>query len=230
MKQLLSSTFILLLFLSSCLSPVVFDDAYPKGEESLNSIPDFVQGIFMCESDSTIISITDHGIYAWDVNYFEESIERINERETCTLIENEIYFEELQECVPVDFISEDSVKGEFITIDTLFEMSSKDIVKLYKGSVVLSHKLSKEKWVISLLSLDAHNNVYYRAINENSELESLAEITNMEQIDVDRNKEPIYRIKPSKAEFEKIFDRDDIFIVCEYLMRVNLEDPPYYVF
>ncbi|GLR17669.1 hypothetical protein GCM10007940_22840 [Portibacter lacus] len=216
--------------LGSCYSPVVFDEAYPKNEPALDAIPEFVQGIFMCESDSTIVTINDRGVYALNVNYFEESIDKINERETCTLIGNEIYFDEIQDCVPVDYISEDSIKGQFSTIDTLFHLNAENIVKTYKGSVVLSSHVDNKEWIISLLSIDSYNNIFYRAINENSELEELAQITGMEQIGVDRNSEPIYKIKPTKAEFEKIFDREDIFIVCEYLMRVNLEEFPYFVY
>lgn len=222
--------FSVVLLLASCTSPVVFDGAYPKNEPPLSGFPDYFQGAFMCESDSTIITIDEELILALDVNIFEESVQKINERETCTLIGNEIYFDEIQECVPVEFIGEDSVKGQYITVDTLFYLGPKSIAKMYRGSVILSQAVESEEWIISILSLDAYNNIYYRAINENSELDALADITEMKQVGVDRNSEPIYKIKPSKKEFDEIFDSQEIFLVCEYLMRVNLEEFPLYLF
>jgi ribosomal protein L7Ae-like RNA K-turn-binding protein len=225
-----SWVYFIALLITSCTSPVVFDGAYPENEPPLSAIPDFFQGVFMCESDSTIITIDEQYVLALDVNSFEESVQKINEREACTLIGNEIYFDEIQECVPIEYIGEDSVKGQYITMDTLFHLGPKSIAKMYKGSVVLSQEVDKEEWILSILSLDAYNNIYYRAINENSELDALADITEMKQIGVDRNSEPIYKVKPTKKEFDEIFDNQEIFLVCEYLMRVNLEEFPLYIF
>ena len=41
-----------------CSPPVVFEEAYPTGEEDLIQIPDAYKGAFICESDSTIIYVS----------------------------------------------------------------------------------------------------------------------------------------------------------------------------
>ena len=225
---------LLLYFISiivvSCTSPVVFDDAYPTKTQLLKDIPDDYQGAFMCESNSTVITINDKQILALEYVFFQENIEKLEERTACTLIDDEIYLDEIEDCIPIEYVGEDSIKGEYVRIDTLFDIFKGHIVKPLKGNLILSQKMETKEYILSVLSRDEYGNVMYRAINENSDLDQLADITNMKQISVDRNNEPIFKVKPTQKEFEEILAHPEIFIVCEYLIRINLEEYDHYLF
>lgn len=216
--------FLGLLFFISCTSPIVFDQAYPLDAEAAEEIAVHYQGIYMCESDSTIIVITSQEVYAQSPYYFEMSIQDAEDRENCILNDGELYLTEVDECIDIEYIGEDSIKGEYYELDTLFNISDDAIVKPYKGSLVLSQKLKDNEWVINLLSLDGYGNVIYRSITDESELDKVEAITEMEQVGVDRNSEPIYKVSPSKHEFDQLFENPKIFIECEYLISVNLEN------
>ncbi|WP_235296434.1 hypothetical protein [Portibacter marinus] len=220
----------LVMVMAACQSPVVFDDTYPKDVEALDAIPEVYEGVYMCESDSTIITINGQHILALEFNFFEESVQDMNRRVGCTLIEDEVYIDAIEDCIPIEYIGEDSIRGQYTTVDTLWKLSPYNEVKPYKGSLVLNQRIDKGEVIISFLSLDSYGNVFYRAINENSDLDAISEITDMEEIEVDRNSEPIYKIKPNRKEFDELFENEEIFIVCEYLMRVNLEEFPNYIF
>lgn len=224
------SLLLFLLLIISCSSPVVFDDSYPKGIEELDQIPIQYQGYYMCESDSTLIVINDNNIYAQSSYFFESELEEMLKREQCTIQDGEIYLEEIEECIPFEYISEDSIRGMFYDVDTLFRLSQNARIKPYKGSLVLSQRIDNKEWILTLLSMDAYGNIIYKAITEEYDLETLQAITNTEQIDVDRNNEPIYKVKPTKKEFDALFESEKIFIECEYLIHVNPEFLDLFIF
>ena len=223
--------FILLFSLafSMCSSPIVFDEAYPQDAAPMSYFPENYQGIYMCESDSTLVIIKERLIYAQSFYYFEASESEIAAREQCTIGDGEIYLEERQECIPFEYFAEDSIRAQYYNIDTLFEISSQAVLKSYESSLVLSSQL-EDQWVVIVLNLDKFGNVDYRAINESSDIEKVRRITPSKQIGVNRNTEPIYSVKPDKREFAEMFNDQSIFISCEYLMRVNQEENPFYMY
>lgn len=223
----LISCFIVLMAIQSCEPPVVFEEPYLNDVAALKSFPDNFQGIYACQSDSTIILINDHTIYAESLVFFEESISKLSAKDNCTLIGDEIYISDIQECIPFEYISEDSIRGHYYLVDSLFHISSLNAVKPFKGHLVLIQYFSQDDWVLSLLSLDEDYNISFRTITENSDLDKLSQITNMEKVDNNRNSKPTYRVRPTKTEFEQIFEDYEIFIECEYLIRVNLENDSY---
>ena len=231
MDYLRKISFLLLLSLAftMCSPPIVFDEAYPKDEAAMSSFPENYQGIYLCESDSTLVVIKETIIYAKSFFYFEASESDLEAKEQCTIADGEIYLEESQECLPYEFFAEDSIRVQYYDIDTLFEISPKAILKSYENSLVLSNQVQNE-WIITLLSIDEFGNVDYRAITESTDIEKVRRITPIKQVGVDRNTDPIYSVKPDKVAFEEMFNDHSIFISCEYLMRVNMEENPFYMY
>lgn len=227
-KLLFASVFIFAVF--SCTSPIVFDDAYPKDVDGLSYIPEYYQGLYMCESDNTLIVINESSIYAESGYFIEASIEDILAREQCTIEDGEIYLSEIGECLPFEYISEDSVRVQLYDIDTLFRISDQAKMKPYKGSLVVSQQIENDDWIITLLSMDAYGNISYRAITEDFDLEEVESITDPKQISVDRNGEPIYQVKPTRSEFDAMFESKKIFIEYEYLIHMNPELLPLHIF
>ena len=231
MGYLRKISFLLLLSFAftMCSPPIVFDEAYPKNEAPMNYFPENYQGIYMCESDSTLIVIKETLVYAQSFFYFEASESEIEAKEQCTIADGELYIEERQECIPFEYFAEDSIRAQYYNIDTLFEISPKAILKTYENSLVLSSQV-KDEWIITLLSIDKFGNVDYRAITESTDIEKVQSITPTKQIGVNRNSEPIYSVKPDQIGFAEMFNDHNIFISCEYLMRVNLEENAFYMY
>jgi len=214
--------FTALLFVN-CTPPVVFDQAQPIEGEAMIEIPDAYQGMFICESDSTLIIISDQIVYAQHEHFFVISTVGLEEREDCSLMENEIYLPGKEMCIPIEYIDENTVKGYITDIDTLFIMNEAHVAKLYKGHLFLSKRVNQDEWAVSMLSNDSDGNINYRTITEDSSFKSIRRITQMEDITRPTDRKQRFKITPDKKAFDLLINNKNIFIDCEYLMRINLE-------
>ena len=215
--------FSLIILSIGCTPPVVFDKAQPVDGDVVDVLPDSYQGLYVCESDSTLIIITDHIVYAEHEHFFVISTEGLEEREDCSLMENEIYLPGKNQCIPVEYVDENTVKGYVTDIDTLFIMDEFHEAKMYKGHLFLSKQLEDGEWGVSMLSLDDDYNILFRSITEDSDLKSIREITPMEDITRPSDRNRRFKIRPDQKAFDLLILNEDIFIDCDYLSRVNLE-------
>jgi len=62
MKNYFFGLLSIILVVAACTPPVIFDKAYPIGEENLEAIPSAYRGVFICESDSALLVISDRDI------------------------------------------------------------------------------------------------------------------------------------------------------------------------
>ena len=214
---------LMIIIVTACTPPVVFDQAQPIDGESVNEIPASYQGLYVCESDSTLIIISDHIVYAQHEHYFIISTEGLEEREDCSLIENEVYLPGKDMCIPIEYIDEKTVKGYITDIDTLFIMDVNHVAKSYRGHLFLSKKLDNQEWAVSMLSHDETGNLLYRGITEDSDFRGINRITPMKEITRPSDRKRRFKITPDQTAFDLLINDPDIFIDCEYLMRVNLE-------
>jgi hypothetical protein len=224
MKSWIPFGLILIAFIFlDCTPPVVFDQAQPIEGQTVSEIPDAYQGLYICESDSTLIIISDQIVYAQHEHFFVISTEGLEEREDCSLMENEIYLPGKEMCIPIEYIDENTVKGYITDIDTLFIMNEGHAAKTYKGHLFLSKQLREEEWAVSMLSHDEEGNILYRSITEDSDLKGIRRITPMKDITRPTDRKRRFKITPDQKAFDRLISNNDIFIDCEYLMRVNLE-------
>ncbi|NNF32718.1 MAG: hypothetical protein HKN68_01330, partial [Saprospiraceae bacterium] len=124
---------------------------------------------------------------------------------------------------PIEYIDENTVKGYITDIDTLFIMDKGHVAKLYKGHLFLSKMIHKDEWAVSMLSHDSEGNILYRTITEDSSFKSIRRITPMEDITKPTDRKRRFKITPDERAFDLLIRDKNIFIDCEYLMRVNLE-------
>ena len=222
-SQILSIS--ILLLLCACVPPVVFNQPFPPDEDDLKTIPEKYHGIFMCESDSTLVIINETVIYAREPYYFEEKISYLEEFEDCQMIDGKLVMNATGEIVPVEFVGEDKVKGHFIEQDTIFELGEEGIVRPYEGSLLLSVSFKDNEWSINGLTREANGNIVYRAINEATDLELVDKITPLTEIErADVDDPPRYIARPTLVEFGRMFRNERIYIECETLIRVKFED------
>ncbi len=215
-----------ILLVSACTPPVVFDKAYPLGEEDLVEIPPSYTGVFICESDSALLVIDRQDITLRKENYFMLPLKDVEEREDCRIAGEQMYVSGRSECIPLEFINDSIVKGTVVEHDTLFVMGEGSVARMYNGHVVLSQELKKDQWAVSLLSLEENSDITYRAITDKTKIKNIGKITAMENITIESDKKDRYKIKPSMKQFDELLEDETVFVECEYLTRVLLDAIP----
>lgn len=209
----------------SCEPPVVFNQPYPVGQPNLDEIPSVFQGVYLCESDSTLVRITGQNIIHESYYSFTSKLDELEEKEDCTIKDDQMFIKGMSECVPLKYINDSVVRGEYLMVDTLFKNKSNAFARLYKGHLILSQKLRHKEWMVHFLTPE-QSDLYYRAIVDESNLSEIDQVTTMESLKDSRQDSPRYRIKPSNKEFDLLIENRRIFVECEYLIHVNLEITP----
>lgn len=207
--------------LYSCTPPVIFDGPFPPDGKDLLSIPSNYQGLYVCDSDSAIVSIKPDLITRRQQLYFQTPLSAIKQRTDCVIFEHEIYLKEENICIPIEYVDEDIVRGQYEEIDTFFMFSSSSNARLYQGHLILSQELKPDQWALNILSLDKETNITYRAITAQSEIDEVKKITPLENLNTVNNGRDRYLIHPTLAEFDQLLNNDEVFIECEYLQRIN---------
>jgi len=226
MNKYLVGVMAMLFTISACSPPVIFDKAYPLEVENLKAIPSSYTGVFICESDSALLIISQHDITLRKENYFMLPLKDVEEREDCKIVGEQMYVTGRSECIPLEFINDSIVKGTVVEHDTLFLMGEKSIARIYQGHVVLSQEVEDGQWAVSLLSLEDNKDIKYRAITDKTKIKNVSKITSMENITTIDDKRDRYKIRPSMVQFDELLNDDKVFIECEYLTRINLETVP----
>lgn len=221
MKYLILSIIVSLMI--TCSPPVVFVSPYPLEATNLLAIPQEYQGLFTCECDSTIIQIGADYIAAISKVEFTTSINEVTHKENCSIINSELYIDEQEECIPITYVNDTTVSGTFLEIDTIWVLSDKSVIRDYIGNLVLSSEIKKDEWGIDILSKDKYQNLSYRAITDESDLSKIKKITPLTELSNSTYKVKRYKINPTKKEFELLFESDDVFTICEYLIKINTE-------
>lgn len=214
---------ILFIAVISCTPPVVFENAYPTDASDLEEIPFQYQGAFICESDSSLIIIDKTDIIIRKEEFFRLSLKNVEEKEGCLISGNNMYLEGREECIPLVFENDSIVKGTVIDNDTLFRMEKGSVARNYKGNIVLSQEIENGQWAVNLLSLQDNGDVVYRAITDKTKIGNVRNITAAQELPTTKRNQPKYKVKPTMRQFDEMMNDDDVFITCDYLTRVNLE-------
>ena len=216
--------FLLLIFIGGCTPPVVFEQPYPTDKPNLAGIPQEYQGAFICESDSSLVIIAERDITVHKSHYFRTQLSRVDQRDDCRIENDKMYIAGREECIPLSIVSDSVVQGVFHEVDTLFVMSSKSVARYYEGHLVISQELQTVEWAVSLLSRQLGGDVTYRAITDKTSIKEVKRITQATDITRSTDKKPRYRVKPTMREFEDLLKSQKVFVECEYLQKVVLEE------
>lgn len=216
----------LVLLLATCTPPVVFDQPYPIGEEDLIEFPELYTGSFICESDSALLLIQKNEIVIRKENYFKLPLKYVEEREDCNIEGEEMYVSGRAECIPLEFVNDSTVQGIVVEHDTLFSMGDKAVARMYHGHLVLSQEIEDFEWAVSFLSLEKNSDIVYRAITDKTKVAEVGKVTAMEDITTKEDKNNRYKIKPTMKQFDELMHHEKVFVECEYLTRVYLDEMP----
>jgi len=197
--------------ISSCQPPVVFSEAQPQGEPELANIPKAYQGIYWCEVDSISLIIDKHIIATQKKFESQLTLEEVNANPNLTFKDATLHSKELNQSYPA------KLKGEMITseitiTDTLFSKSTQNVLKLYKGHLILNSPIELDAWGVTIISLKSADALSITKAALPESLDAIERITPVSRVkDLESDNIIQIQISPSQAEFNDILNQGLLF-------------------
>ena len=217
---------LILLTAISCEPAVVFKDAMPPEVDAITTIPKQFHGVYMCESDSSRIYIErDHAVQE-SYYQFITSVERVRESEDCSIVAGGLYLPGRKECIPFEWINEDSITAKVYELDTLFEFADDEVMKLYRGHLFLNKYSDDNHWITWMLTPQEDGALLFELIEIPDNKRKVEEIT-IDYSIIQKDEETVqYVINPTLVEFDRILDQEYVR-ECDILRPINFENNPF---
>ncbi len=155
-RNILAYTFVMVLFLTSCLtseSPIIFDTPQPEGVVNEKYFPEILIGTYLDPQDSTLLSITNgYLITSSDSNY--SGLLSDSDGLDKTIYKKDTSFSWVGVKRKSDFtIKGDSLFEHWIYIDTIFRFK-KNIIRKFKGYYFLNTQVgARPQWYVRKVGL-----------------------------------------------------------------------------
>lgn len=224
MKKLAYLFLLSFFFIIACEPPIVFTEPQPKKVKAETAFSEEYQGVYFCESDTSLVKVTEKGIYKEKDFYFTTTPEDISEMDDMYLENDELIINWYFKPLKITYLDDEHLSGVLTIRDTLFWISNNHVLKYYKGHQILNYNLGNRKWDIYVFSQDDYGNVSYMRTKLPENLEELEKITPVTNLS-DKDKTQ-YQVSPTKMEFKKLLETQIIFEECDYFNRIGrkLED------
>lgn len=221
-NYIVAISFIAIVGFISCRPNVLFQESLPPGVDSIDRIPRMFQGVYICESDSSKMYADEKAVYNESYYQFITTLERIEETENCSIVAGGLFLPGRKECIPFEYIGEDSITAKVYTIDTLFSFRNDEIMKLYKGHLFMNYKNYLGEWITHMITPMEDRSMKWEIIDVPDKLNTIREITHEFTTRIDGSKATVYIIKPTLVEFDRILSRG-YTRSCDILMPLNME-------
>lgn len=206
----------------ACQPNVLFHEAVPPNVEAIYKVPSFFQGVFMCESDSSLMYAQENVIYNESYRMFVTPLKRVIEKEECSIVAGELYVAGNQECIPFEYLSEDTIQAKVYSRDTLFSFRESEVMKLYKGRLFMNYKNKRNEWVTYMITPLANRNMNWELIDVPDKINEIESITHDYTTRNYKQDETLFILKPTLVEFDRILSRQ-YTSSCDVLIPINLE-------
>ncbi|MGB3344219.1 MAG: hypothetical protein WBA61_09920 [Aequorivita sp.] len=201
----------LLLLLSYCQPPVVFTEPQPRDEPELSRIPMEYQGMYWCEVDSIALIIDEKMISKQKEYESKLSMAEIESNPNLSFQNETLYSKELNQAFPAKLIGE-TIISQITLKDTLFSKTTEQVLKFYKGHLILNNPIDNDNWEVTIISLKYPDILSLTKANLPDNLDELERITAVEKFKTDDNEKTVQiKISPTKAEFDQILGQGLIF-------------------
>lgn len=210
----------LALLASACSEPpVVFEEPQPKDLEPKAYFEPVYRGVFLCESDSALVYVKAKTIHKEKKYSFTTDPVEIDSTPGVELIGNQLWLKEFEDPIPVN-VDGDSITGEMVLKDTLFNLGEDQMLKYFRGHHILNKKIEKNKWEVLILSTDYGLNLRLFEAVMPEDLEKLEKITPVKDISTEEKEQIL--LAPTVAEFREILRQQLIFQECDFYIRLKL--------
>lgn len=196
------------LIVSSCNLNVMFKDAMPPNIDPVESIPKVFQGVYICESDSSLMYIFSDRVCRESYFQFKMCTRQVDEIEGCEISQNEIILPYRTDAIPFEYFDKDSIIATIHSYDTLFYFSDQTVAKVYRGRLFLNVENEADEWVTFMLTPQVGGAIALELINIPDEIETIEEITIDYTERAQRNGNTLYVLNPTLVEFDKILENN----------------------
>jgi hypothetical protein len=216
----IKSLFILsCLIFAGCSPTILFNSPQPEGKKDLYHFPARYLGEYEEIGDSSIFVLEKYLIkerYPSDISAPRSEIDTSRE---FILRDNIVFIPGTGEEVPV-ITRNDSIFGTYITYDTVFRISDKNLLRKFKGFYFLNIRNDEEEWIVYKLKFGKDGHASLCDISKDDEIEGLKEITTVIEEQNDKGKVTKYIIKPEREEFKQII-KEGYFKECTEYRKVG---------
>jgi len=207
----------------SCDPDVRFSDAMPPGIDSIESIPVSFHGTYMCESDGSRVFIDKMDIVLESYYKIRLSLADVEETEHCSIVAGGLYLPGRKECIPFEYISEDSITARVYELDTMVDLRrGNDVIKFYRGHLFINKSDGEGSWTAWMLSPHESGGWRFELIDIPAERDSIEAVTHSYTVMEVDSEEVNYLLDPTLVEFDRILDKKYI-TTCDVLQPINLE-------
>jgi hypothetical protein len=172
-KLLFASNIILIILLNSCEPAATFDKSQPDNQKPLTSFPKRIQGNYLSEDESTKITISDRLLIShieYDYKEHKDSVIRYYKLIGDTLIEKTSGTKEMV------VLNGDTIIRHSNQTDTLFNISTDNVLNKFKGYYFLNKRLGDNAWEVKKISLK-NGVLTFGIISGSEDIKKLKEIT-----------------------------------------------------
>lgn len=150
MKKIILGCIILATSLISCEPAATFDQPQPADTKILTAFPEMIWGTYLSEDEASTLTITKNMMsrtYEFDSKFNRDSLPNTYKLIGDTLIDT---VSGLKEKV---LVKADTIIQHVHFIDTLFKLSSDNVLKEFRGYLFLNIRYSDKQWTVQKLSL-----------------------------------------------------------------------------
>ncbi len=201
---------VILIFLASCQPPVVFGESQPSGIAPVTNIPKEYQGIYWCAADSATIYIDDKAFIKRKEYLIKLTRSEIDSNENLMILDGRMFVSDLEGDFPMQEKG-DTITTTIVIRDTLFSIGREQLMKPFKGHLIMNTKLDENAWAVSVASLKANGLLSIARADFPENLSSLEAITPVRTLSEGNERNTQIYITPTKEQFEQILQKGVLF-------------------
>jgi len=195
---------------TSCQPPVVFGEPQPADTKPLSTIPSDYQGFYWCKVDSASLFIDDQTFLKRKEFLIKLTKAEIDSSNDLELQNGRLYVADWESTFPIE-VKGDTIISKVVMRDTIFSITKEQVLKPFKGHLILNTKLGENAWAVLVASRKGIGilSLARAEIPENlAQLDSITPVRTLSKRNEERTQ--IY-ITPTIEQFGRILDRGILF-------------------
>ena len=204
----------------SCQPPVIFGEPQPVDSKSLSAIPDNYRGIYWCKVDSASLLIDDKTFIKRKEFLIRLTKAEIDSSNDLELRNGRLFVNDWETDFPADEKG-DTIISKIVTRDTIFSIQDEQVLKPYKGHLILNTKLDDNAWTVLVASHKGAGILSLARAEIPENLEQLDAITPVKKLSGDDDPRKQIFITPTAEQFGRILDQGVLFhATCTEFERI----------
>jgi hypothetical protein len=194
----------------SCQPPVVFGEPQPAGLKSLSVIPRSYQGIYWCNVDSATLYVDEKAFIKRKELQVSLTRAEIDSSADLELRNGRLFVSEWETDFPAEEKG-DTIVSKVVIRDTLFSIGDEQILKPYKGHLILNSKLNENAWAVLVAS---HKGAGLLSLSRAEVPENLTQLDSITPVKItSKNSErgTQIHITPTADQFGRILEKGLLF-------------------